>query len=467
MEHLNSNQKMHVKQILARYEAMSQKGTVSFQEETVFLQMIDFCDTESKYRLALRIADDAIAQHPFSVNLYLSKAQLLLNRHKVAESLVTVEQAELFAPHNINVGLLHAELLAVQGQHKQALGILSELKRFASTEEGSEIHLTEAQLFEDLGQYSKMFDALRKCLSLNCSNMEAYEKMIWATEYSERYAESVTFHNRLLDRHAYNWRAWLNLGFAYEALDKLPEAIEAFEFAFAIDEKCRAAYMEAAELHLQLGDYQRAQYVYESAIFNTGEDALMLQKLGFCSEKTDNLHTAFHFYKRSLELNPDDAQTYFRLGECHKGLGKPQKAIDAYLRAVNIDSRKEEYHAALAEAYWQTEQYGRALSCFRKATFTAPEDMTYWLRYAGFLFSVGQEKKALSVLQDAQNYVFGSEIEYCQIACLMSLGRRSEALYRLSEALTEDFAKHTTLLSWRPDLAENADFQNMINDYKP
>ena len=72
----------------------------------------------------------------------------------------------------------------------------------------------------------------------------------------------------------------------------------------------------------------------------------------------------------------------------------------------------------------------------------------------------------MHVLQDAQNYTFGAEIEYCQIACLISLGRRGEALYRLSEALAEDFDKHTTLLSWRPDLAQSADFQNLIKDYK-
>ncbi|MBL7817382.1 MAG: tetratricopeptide repeat protein [Saprospiraceae bacterium] len=467
MEHLNSNQKMYIRQLVSRYEAMSQKETVSFQEETVFLQMIDFCHTANKNRLALRIADDAIAQHPFSVNLYLKKAYFLLDRHKIEESLVTVEQAELFAPQHFQIGLLHARLLALKGQHKKALVVLSDIKINATTEEGSNLYLLEAQLYEDLGQYSKMFDALRKSLSLNCSNTEGYEKMIWATEYSQRYAESVKFHNRLLDRDAYNWRAWLNLGFAQEALENYNEAIEAFEYAFAIDERCRAAYMEAGELHMLLGDYQRAQIVYENAIFNTSEDALILQKLGLCYEKQDNPHTAMHFYQRALELNANDSETYFRIGECYMTFGKWHRAIEVFERATVINNRKEDYYVRLADAYWRTEQFGKALSSFRKAALTAPEDINCWLRYAGFLYSVGQEKKALQVLQDAQNYVFDAQIEYCQIACLMSLGRRSEALYRLSEALAEDFDKHTALLNWRPDLAENSDFQNLINDYKP
>ena len=393
MEHLNSNQKMHVKQVVSRYEAMSQKGTVSFTEETVFLQMIDFCDTEGKYRRALRIVEDAIAQHPFSVNLFLRKAHLLLNQHKIAESLVTIERAEIFAPRHINVGLLHAELLALHGRHAEALDILADLKDGSSTEERSEIYLVEAQLYEDLGKYSKMFDSLRRSLTLNCSNTEGYEKMIWATEYSERYDESVVFHNRLLDRNAYNWRAWLNLGFAQEALENFEEAIDAFEYAFAIDEKCRAAYMEAGELHIQLGNYDRAQYVFESAIFNTNEDGLLLQKLGFCSEKTGNLHTALQFYLRSLELDPDDAQTYFHLGECYKALGKSQKAIDVYLRAVAIDGRKEEYHLGIAEVYWKTEQYGKALSSFRKAAFTAPEDLNYWFGMLVFYTMLDKKKR--------------------------------------------------------------------------
>lgn len=281
MEHLNSSHKLHIRQVIARYEAMSQKGTVSLLEETVFLGMIDYCISEEKLTKALRIVNDAIPQHPFSVDLYLHKAHLLLNQHNIAESLVTVNQVKLFAPLTVEVELLHAELLGLNGKNHEALNMLSEIKPLTSREVRSKVYLLEAQLFENLGQYSKMFDAASRCLALNDANIEGYERMIWATEYSQRFAESVKFHNRLLDRDAYNWRAWLNLGFAQEALDNNNEAIEAFEYAIAIDDKCRAAYMEAGELLLHIGNYTRAQYIFEMAIFNTGEDSVVLQKPNF------------------------------------------------------------------------------------------------------------------------------------------------------------------------------------------
>ena len=84
-----------------------------------------------------------------------------------------------------------------------------------------------------------------------------------------------------------------------------------------------------------------------------------------------------------------------------------------------------------------------------------------------FGWPLGKEKKALRVLEDAEMYSFGAEIEYCRIACLFSMGKRSEALYRLGEALQTDFDKHETILTWQPTLAENADFQAVIKSFQP
>jgi tetratricopeptide (TPR) repeat protein len=467
MKHANSDQQMSVKLLVSSYLELSQKGTVPFIEETVFLQMVDLCNDEGNWRRALRFATEGIAQHPFCADLYLRKAQLLLNQNKIEESLVTIEQAEIFAPMNVNVRLLHAELLAVKGQTDAALLLLEDAKSNASRSERSEIHLVEAQILGDLGRFKDMFEATKRALLADPSNTEGYEKILWATEYSLRFDQSIALHNQLLDRDAYNWRAWLNIGFAHEAKGQFDEAISAFEFAFAIDEKCRAAYMEAGELHIQKGNYLRALYVYENAIFNTEEDATLLQRIGLCYQKMGDLKSAKVALNRALELDGKDHETHFRLGECAALDGKHAVAVNFYLRATALNNKNEAYFAALGDAYYHLENYSRAVASYRKAAFIAPDDMDYWLRYAGFWLKVGQEKKALKVLDNAEIYTFGAEIEYCRIACLFSMGRRSEALYRLAEALQTDFDKYETLLTWQPTLADNEEFQAVVKSYQP
>jgi hypothetical protein len=73
----------------------------------------------------------------------------------------------------------------------------------------------------------------------------------------------------------------------------------------------------------------------------------------------------------------------------------------------------------------------------------------------------------LRVLENAEIYTFGAEIEYCRIACLFSMGRHSEAMYRFAEALQTDFDKYETILNWQPNLAENADFQAVVKSFQP
>jgi tetratricopeptide (TPR) repeat protein len=467
MRHANSNQQMSVKLLVSSYLELSQKGTVPFIEETVFQQMVDLCNEEGNWRRALRFATEGIAQHPFCADLYLRKAQLLLNQHKIEESLVTIEQAETFAPSNINIRLLHAELLAVRGQTDAALLILDQALENASRTERSEIHLVEAQIFGDLGRFKDMFDAARRALLADPSNTEGYEKILWATEYTQRFDKSIALHNQLLDRDAYNFRAWLNIGFAQEAKGELNEAIVAFEFAFAIDDKCRAAYMEAGELHLRKGDYLRAIYVYENAVFNTEEDATLLQRIGLCYQKMGDVKAAKIALNRALELDNKDHETHFRLGECAALEGKYPKAVGFYLRATALNSKKEEYFAALGDAYFELENFSQALSSYRKATIIAPDDVHYWLLYAGFWLRVGQEKKAMRVLDNAEIYTFGAEIEYCRIACLFSMGKQSEAMYRLAEALQTDYDKYETILTWQPNLAENAEFKAVVKSFQP
>ncbi|MDZ7876245.1 MAG: tetratricopeptide repeat protein [Saprospiraceae bacterium] len=467
MKHVNSDQQMSVKLLVSSYLELSQKGTAPFIEETVFLQMVDLSNEEGNWRRALRFATEGITQHPFCADLYLRKAQLLLNQNKIAESLVTIEQAEIFAPMNVNIRLLHAELLAVKGQTDAALLLLEDGKSHVSRSELSEIHLVEAQIFGDLGRFKEMFESVKRALLADSSNTEGYEKILWATEYSLKFDQSIVLHNQLLDRDAYNWRAWLNIGFAHEAKGQLDEAITAFEFAFAIDEKCRAAYMEAGELHVQKGNYLRALYVYENAIFNTEEDATLLQRIGLCYQKIGDLKSAKVALNRALELDGNDHETHFRLGECAALDGKYAQAVNFYLRATVLNSKNEAYFAALGDAYYHLENYSKAVASYRKAAFIAPDDVDYWLRYAGFWLKVGQEKKALKVLENAEIYTFGAEIEYCRIACLFSMGRRSEAMYRLTEALQTDFDKYETVLTWQPTLAENADFQAVVKSFQP
>lgn len=467
MKQLNPEQQTYVKSLIKEYEVMSQKGTVLFHEETVFIDMIDILEKEGKWQKAVTIADAAITQHPFSADLYLRKAELLINRNMIDECIVTIDRAELFAPTNTNLRLLRAELLASKGEFEEALHILGELKGRTSLEELSEIFLIEAGIYEDLKDFNAMFMSLRRCLLSDKTNTEGYTSLLLLVEKRRLYKDSIEFHNKLIDQDAYNWRAWLNLGFALKGKGFADDAIEAFEYTFAIEKGCKMAYMEAAELLISQEKYMHALYICETAIFNIKEDEDLMFQIGYCYEMMKEYKTANAYYQRVLDFNPDDANAYYRLGECAKTVGLYTEAIRLYKEAIKYDNQREEFHASIADVYFQVDQLSSALFSYRKAAYIAPEEVSYWLRYIYFLLNIGQEKMALRALEMADINCGAPELEYCRIACLYQMGKQSEALYRLGEALNCNFEHHKSLFKWRPELAKNKDMQAVIMAFLP
>jgi tetratricopeptide (TPR) repeat protein len=467
MRHQKVRHQNQLEHLLKEYEVMSQKGTVSFHEEAVFMDMIDLLENGGQWHKAASLAEAAITQHPFSADLYLRKAELLLNRNMIEECLVTIEQAEIFAPCNVNLRILKAELLSAKGSFIEALEVLDQLKGKTSLEELSDIFFTEAIIYEDVKDKQAMFRSLRRCLNANPQNTEGYNKMLLLVEKWAFYKESIEFHNKLIDKNAYNWQAWLNLGMAYRGLKKKYEAVEAFEFTFAINEQCSMAYLEAADLLLEMGENERARLVYEVAIFNTKETPELLSQLGYCHQLLANYKVAIDFYERVLELDKYDSDAYYHIGECAKSLNQWTRAIDAYKKAIKLCGEREEYHAGLAETYFLCDELPNARASYRRAANIGCDDVTYWMRYAYFLLNIGQIKSAMRVLDQADMYAGGTEIEYCRIACLYMMGKKNEALYKLGEALQCDYDMHKTLFTWRPELAENADLIAVIKAFLP
>jgi tetratricopeptide (TPR) repeat protein len=469
MKHTSSSSIQKKQNLLTQFLRMSQKGTVTFIEEADFLDMMELCLARGQHQTVLVIAEEAIAQHPFSVDTLLGKAESHLKLKQVGETLVTIQKAKALSPADIRADLLSIRVMMAQRQFTAALVYLETIQKNVDTKEDEALcWLIEAQLHRALKNPTAEFRCLAAALLADPNNTEGYDRLMWVTDQYGYYDESIALYNRLLDRDAYNEWAWYNLGMIHEALSDYAEAIEAFEYVIAIDDKCHAAYMSLGELYIQTKQYLTAQMIYEAAIFKIERDGVLLHKLGVCYLKQGQTEAALALFEQSSRFQNDadtDTDNIYRVGQCYAALGKWQKAIDCYQKAIAGNSQREDYHAALGEAYHQTEQYSKAIACYRRAAIIAPDVAKNWVRFAEFWLEVGQNRKALRVLDDALLHSFGAEIEYCRTACLYAMGRTTEALDSLTDALQQDFDKHTSLSRWQPNLLESADFQAVIQQY--
>ena len=465
MEAHNYNYENTIVALVSEYEAMSQKGTVGFLEEKVFLKLIDYYQETEELDRAIEVADHAVRQYSYTAQFYTIKAAILLEQDRNEAALDCLEKAEIYAPGEPEVLLLRAKVFSALGYTEDAFAILERIKSHVDKDVKSEIFYCEACLYEKHKQFDQMFYALKDCLLLNPEHTLAMRRIWLSVELSELFEESITLYEQLIDIDAYNCIAWYNMGYAWYCLGDYKKAIESFEYAYVIDPHFEYAYRDCAECWIQLENFEKALSCYEEAVEHIKPDAALLLRIGYCYECQSQFNTASSFYAKSIELDPNNDTAYFRLGECYGQEKRWPMAIQAYNIAIELDSKKEEYLAAIAEVYYQIDELKKAAYFFQKAIDTAPDFLRYWIQYATFLMETGRAGSALELLEEAHEHVAGGELAYCKIACYFHQGKRSRAMYELREVLEEHNELWDALFDLLPELEYDTDVQNLIAAY--
>src|SRR5580693_7468655 len=94
----NKSRHSEGKDSVLRFEEMLKTGEVVFFDLTVYEFIINYFIEEGKFNKALKACNYAIEQYPYSTELFLDKANLLIKKQKFDEALEYIEKAELFQP---------------------------------------------------------------------------------------------------------------------------------------------------------------------------------------------------------------------------------------------------------------------------------------------------------------------------------------------------------------------------------
>lgn len=445
---------------------MSQEDEVSFFKEKDFLKLIHYYEKELLFDKAIEVVDHAIGQHGFSADLHIRKAELFLAIRNSEKALKLLDMAEVYAPSEPEIQLLRAKILCGTGEFGEALQLIEKTKMNATEEELSDIYLSEAQVYESLKDYNRMFDCLKKSLAFDAQNEEALEKVWVCTELTKKYRESIQFHQKLIDQNPYSFLAWYNLGHAYSCRGMYDAAIDAYEYSYLINEEFELGYRECADLCFQTCRYEKAKEIYFEALEIFGPDADLLSNLGECYLKLDNCNRAKSFFEQASKLDPYNDEVYYYLGICHSREDRWLSAVNSYFKAIELEDRREEYFSALADAFNHLKEYTKAHYYYQKATELGPELSEMWSAHATFLIHIGEFDQAREVIGEGEFHAGGAELLYCKAALDFVSKGRKVGLDSLRLALIEDIHLADRFFHILPNLKEEKQVNQLIEFYQ-
>jgi tetratricopeptide (TPR) repeat protein len=225
--------------------------------------------------------------------------------------------------------------------------------------------LAVARMRLELGCYAEALEPLKTVRELDSRNPQVYYLLgELASAQGDLIACEKNF-RKATDLDADFTDAHIRLGMVLAEQRRLAEAVKAFERAIFLDRMAVVARYHLAQVCIEQEEFQRAlgQLHMVKELHPDYAPVYVLQ--GDIFQRLGDHRQAVVEFTKAIELGAGDAMLHYRLGRSHLALKNKEKALRAFLGAIEQDSElwPAYYHAAVLQE--ELKRYAQAQRNFQ------------------------------------------------------------------------------------------------------
>lgn len=456
-----------LKALLQQYENLRTGMPNSFIEEDGFERLIEYFEEKEQYNNGLEAVEYAVSQYPYSANLLFIKANLLIILRKYQDALQVLEEAELFDSTDTTLYILKTDAYLALDEQEKAAEVLEAAIQIFEGDEKIDLLFELADVYDDYENFEKVFDCFSLILKLDPNSEEALYKICFWTDFTGRNEESIKLHQRIIEEYPFNELAWFNLGAAYQGIKLYEKAIDAYNYAVAIDEKFDYAYRNMGDAYIRLRKYKDAIEMLEKVSELSRPEAVIYEAIGHCYDKLANYPQARFHYKKASHLNAEDSQMYYKIACTYMNEGAWQSAIRQLQTAARMHRMQPEYNLALGQCYMQLNNIDEAITYFGNVVRVRPKNMNGWLELlkcllTGGLYEEGAEYADFALEQTDQKPIF----LFYKSMFLLASGKIKEGVIYLENGMNANPKLIKKFIELNPSILQHQQVVEVIARHK-
>jgi len=456
-----------LKELLQQYENLKTGKSHSFIEEDSFEKIIDYFDEKDQLDKAVEASDYAIEQYPYSAALLLKKADLLIALKRYKESLIYLEKAEVLDVSDINLYILKTDAYLALDQQERAAAVLEIALDYFEGEEKIELLFELADVYDDYENFEKVFDCLKMILEQDPTNEEALYKICFWTDFTGRNEEGIRLHQQIIEEYPFSELAWFNLAAAYQGIKLYEKAIDAYQYAVAIDEKFDYAWRNMGDAYLRLRKYKEAIEVLQKVLELSRPEDVIYEAIGHCYDKMQNYAQARFNYRKAVHLNHEDSQLHYKIACTYMNEGLWESAIKNLEVALRMHRQQPEYNLAMGQCYNEMGKIEEAVQYFGNVVRSRPKNINGWLELLKCLYKASCHEEGMEYVEYALQQTGGKPVFlFYKCAFLLSLKRSKEALIQLELGMQKNPKAIKKLIELNPAILQIPTVVDIIARFK-
>jgi tetratricopeptide (TPR) repeat protein len=456
-----------LRELLLQYDNLKSGRSHSFIEEESFEKIIDYFDEKDEIAKALEAAEYGIQLYSYSSTLLIKKCDLLIASKKYKEALYFLDQAELLDSGDINLYILKTDAYLALDQQAKAAALLEVALDYFEGDEKIELLFELADVYDDYENFDKVFDCFQIILKLDPNNEEALYKICFWTDFTGRNEEGIRLHQEIIEENPFSELAWFNLAAAYQGIKLYEKAIDAYQYAVAIDEKFDYAWRNMGDAYLRIRKYKEAIEVLTKVLELARPEDVIYEAIGHCYDKLQNYAQARFNYRKATHLNQEDTQLYYKIACTYMNEGQWESAIKNLKIATRVHLMQPEYNLALGQCYMEQGKIEEAVQYFGNVVRTKPKNSNGWIELLKCLYNTNCFEEGLEYVEHAIVHTNNKPVFiFYKSAFLLAAGKSKEAILQLEDAMNKNPKLVKKLIELSPSILQNQLVVDVIARFK-
>jgi len=193
-------------------------------------------------------------------------------------------------------------------------------------------------------------------------------------------------------------------------------------------------YRLRGDIYFDLGGYESAAEDYQRCLDTHPDDAMLLNNLGNCRFRVDDLLAAEELYRQAAGLDPDLAEALRNWGLVLSRMDRVDDACAALEEFLRPHPDDIETTGFLGDLYCRIDDVQSAITCYEKVLAADPSRAETWLRLADCYNNQGHTDSALLGYQNVLQLVPGHQPTLDR---LQQIREQLSNLQQLNEAQAE------------------------------
>lgn len=450
---------------LSKFESMLQSNKVYFFDSEEFEEIVYYYMDTGKMNLAKKAIALSLTQHPTSIPLKLIKVELLIFENKLKEAEKLLNYLENIDPTFDEIYIQKAAILSKSDNHNDAIFELH--KALKLTDDLADVHALLGMEYLFIEKFDTARASFEICLNVDIEDYAALYNIIYCFDMLDKNNEAIDFLNNYIDKNPYSEVAWHQLGRQYTTIDKLYEAIRAYDYAILIDEFFIGAYLEKAKVLEVQKRYDEAISNYQITLKLDDPTAYTYLQIANCYEKLHDNKKAIKYYHNAVVEDPMLDKAWLLLTNLYLQDNNPQKALYFIQKALEVDGDNYDFLNRFAEINIKLNLFEEASKAFQKSILLGDKRLGVYIALTDVLHFIGDYNDALLVLIDAkEQYPNSVEVLYRLSGLSYLIRKENDAVFYLENALKMDYSYGTIIKELYPEMFAKESVKQLFDKFK-